>query len=80
VPTITLKNIPDELYERLKQSAAEHRRSLNSEMIVHLEQALLSARGDPDAFLARVEARRKRLALPRLNERRLKAIKSAGRP
>lgn len=78
--TITLKNIPDELYERLKESAADHRRSLNSEVIVRLEQALLSVRIDPDAFLARADARRERLALPPLNDRRLKAIKIAGRP
>jgi plasmid stability protein len=80
MPTITLKNIPDELYERLKESAADHRRSLNSEVIVRLEQALLSVRIDPDAFLARADARRERLALPPLNDRRLKAIKIAGRP
>ena len=78
--TITLKNFPDALYERLKDSAADHRRSLNSEIIVRLEQALLGTRIDPDAFLAGADARRKRLALPPLTERRLKAIKTAGRP
>jgi antitoxin FitA len=77
---VTLKNIPDELYERLKESATDHRRSLNSEIIVRLEQALLSARIDPDAFLARADARRKRLALPPMTERHLKATKTAGRP
>ncbi len=80
MPAITLKNIPDALYARLKESAADHRRSLNSEIIVRLEQALLTARIDPDAFLARADARRKRLALPPLTERRLKGIKTAGRP
>ncbi len=80
MPTITLKNIPEQLYDRLKESAADHRRSLNSEIIVRLEQALLSARIDPDAFLARADARRKRLALPPLTERHLNAIKDAGRP
>ena len=80
MPTITLKNIPDELYARLKESAADHRRSLNSEIIVRLERALLSAWVDPDAFLAEADARRKRLALPPLTKRRLKAIKTAGRP
>lgn len=28
--TITLNNLPDDVYERLKQSAEAHRRSLNS--------------------------------------------------
>ena len=80
MPTITLKKIPDELYDRLKESAADHRRSLNSEIIVRLEQTLLNARVDPDSFLARADARRRRLALPALTERRLRTIKRAGRP
>ncbi len=77
--TITLRNVSDKLYERLEESAADHRRSLNSEIIARLEQALLSARFDPEAFLARADARRKRLALPPLTERRLRAIKNTGR-
>ena len=39
--TLTLKNIPDAVYERLKLSAEAHRRSMNSEAIVCLEQVLL---------------------------------------
>ena len=31
---LTLKNIPNEVYERLKLSAVAHRRSMNSEAIV----------------------------------------------
>ncbi|MFA5028824.1 MAG: Arc family DNA-binding protein [Candidatus Methylomirabilota bacterium] len=80
MPTITLKNIPEVLYARLKESATDHRRSLNSEVLVRLEQTVLSARIDPDTFLVRADARRKRLALPLLTERRLRAIKTAGRP
>lgn len=41
MPSITIKNIDPVLYERLKQQAAEHRRSLNSEAIVCLERSLL---------------------------------------
>jgi len=37
---ITLKNIPDKIYDRLKQSAAEHHRSINKEAIACLERAL----------------------------------------
>ena len=39
--TLTLKNIPDEVYKRLKAAAESHRRSLNSEAIVCLESVLL---------------------------------------
>ncbi|MFN2125509.1 MAG: FitA-like ribbon-helix-helix domain-containing protein [Candidatus Promineifilaceae bacterium] len=38
--TLTIKNVPNELYERLKRSAEMNRRSMNSEVIVLLEQAL----------------------------------------
>ena len=38
--TITLKNIPDEIYSRLKKTAQRNRRSLNSEIIVCLERSL----------------------------------------
>jgi antitoxin FitA len=37
--TVTFKNIPDDFYERLKQSASAHHRSVNSELIHCLEQA-----------------------------------------
>jgi len=39
--TLTLKNIPDAVYDRLKLAAEMHRRSLNSEAIVCLESVLL---------------------------------------
>ena len=45
--TLTLKNIPDDVYDRLKASAEAHRRSLNSEAIVCLESVLLPGRVAP---------------------------------
>ncbi len=38
--TITLKQVPDELYERLKASAEANRRSMNSEALFTLERGL----------------------------------------
>jgi plasmid stability protein len=38
--TITVKNIPPLIYERLKQQAENNRRSINSEIITILEKAL----------------------------------------
>ncbi|MGE3774635.1 MAG: Arc family DNA-binding protein, partial [Gammaproteobacteria bacterium] len=54
--TLTLKNIPDEVYERLKASAEMHRRSLNSEAIVCLEAALMPGRLAVAVRLARARA------------------------
>ena len=44
--TLTLKNVPDDLYQRLKAQAAAHRRSLNQEAIAQL-QAAITAPADP---------------------------------
>jgi antitoxin FitA len=54
--TLTLKNIPDEVYERLKTSAELHRRSLNSEAIVCLESVLMPGRTSPAERIARARA------------------------
>lgn len=40
MPTLVLRNVPDELYQRLKETAAEHRRSMTQEAIVSLHTAL----------------------------------------
>lgn len=51
--TLTLKGIPDELYDRLKRAAKAHHRTLNSEVIACLERQLeLQALG-ADERLAR---------------------------
>ncbi len=50
--TITLKNIPEDIYLGLKSAAKVHRRSLNSEVIACLERVLTPARIDNDAHLA----------------------------
>jgi plasmid stability protein len=80
MPSLTIKGVPDPLYRRLKQRAAAHRRSLNSEILVCLEQAVAAERVDPAAVLARADALRERLRVPRLTDARLRAAKAAGRP
>ena len=62
MPTLTLKNIPGALYARLKKSAAEHRRSLNSEILDRLDASLGGRPLEPAAFLAKADALRERLA------------------
>lgn len=76
--TLTLKNIPDEVYERLKASAEAHRRSLNSEAIVCLESVLLPGRTEPAERLAR--ALRASLPKGKFRARDIDALKRAGRP
>lgn len=80
MPTnLTLKNIPDEVYERLKVSAETHRRSLNSEAIVCLESVLLPGRMDPDERLARARALRAALGKTKFKARDIDVLKREGR-
>ncbi|MCO6439627.1 MAG: Arc family DNA-binding protein [Nitrococcus mobilis] len=78
--TMTLKNVPEELYERLKEAAARHRRSLNNEVIVCLERALEGGRADPAALLAQVRQVRARTAGVFVTEADLRAARDEGRP
>jgi antitoxin FitA len=80
MPTLTIKGMPEVLYRRLKEQAEAHRRSLNSEILVALERALAVAPPDADALLARADALRSSLRVPRLTEARLRAAKGTGRP
>ncbi len=60
VANFTLKNVPDRLYQRLKASAAQNRRSINAEAIRCLETVLESRRLSADDFLARAQEHRRR--------------------
>jgi antitoxin FitA len=78
--TLTLKNIPDSVYERLKLSAQAHRRSLNSEAIVCLEAVLMPARVPAADRLARARALRQGLPPQAFLARDIQAMKTLGRP
>ena len=79
MPTLTIKGMPDPLYLRLKERAAENRRSLNSEILVALEQVVATEPPDAQALLARVDAVRAKLRVPPLTDARLRAAKAQGR-
>ena len=77
--TLTLKNIPDEVYERLKASAETHRRSLNSEAIVCLESVLVPGRVGVSERLARARALRAALPKGKFRAKDIDAFKREGR-
>jgi antitoxin FitA len=78
--TLTLKNIPDVVYARLKSSAEAHRRSMNSEAIVCLEAVLLPTRADATERLARARALRATLPQGKFLGLDIDALKRDGRP
>jgi len=79
MPTLTIKGLPDPIYERLKAQANAHRRSLNGEIIVCLERAVGATRLDPVAWLAEARAFREGLTLEPLSDRELREARKAGR-
>ncbi|WLI87871.1 hypothetical protein Q4S45_14105 [Massilia sp. R2A-15] len=77
--TLTLKNIPETVYFRLKESALRNRRSLNSEAIVCLESAL-AAQADPTPdHIARARALRATLPAIEFRAEDIDAAKRADR-
>lgn len=78
--TLTLKNIPDEVYERLKAAAEVHRRSLNSEAIVCLETVLTPTRIGPGERIARARQLRAGLNATGFRTEDIDALKRQGRP
>jgi len=78
---LTIKNIPDELYQKLKASAKRNHRSLNSELIACMEKVLNSERFDQKQFLAEVREMRKKLEVRGvyLTEEFLRDAKESGR-
>jgi antitoxin FitA len=76
--TLTLKNIPDAVYARLRASADQHRRSLNSEAIVCLEAVLLPSRMTAGEQLQRARELRASLDF-RVTAKDMDAFKRDGR-
>jgi antitoxin FitA len=77
--TLTLKGIPDAVYERLKATALAHRRSLNNEAISVLEAALLPQRTSAADHLAKARALRAALKSGAFTAADIAAHKQQGR-
>jgi plasmid stability protein len=76
--TVTLKNVPDELYEKIKTSAAVNRRSVNQEVIFLIEQALAANAAGTEATLAEVRLLREKLGIY-VTEEEVTQAKNEGR-
>lgn len=78
--TITVKNIPDDLYERLKHRAQTHRRSINGELIHCLEAALMPKRITPEERLERIRSVRPRIDPQAVSAEEIREAIGEGRP
>ena len=79
MPSITLKNIPPDLYELLKESAAANRRSINSEIITHIERGVRGRKVNPEALLTRARELRQKTKRHPMTDTEFRTAKLAGR-
>jgi len=80
MPALTIKNIPDDLYIRLKKAAQAHHRSLNGEILYCVERTLCSHKVDTAEHLTVARSLRAKTASHPLSDAELEALKSEGRP
>lgn len=77
---LTLKGVPDEVYERLKAAATVNHRSLNSEIIAVLESQVLPRRVSAEEHLTAIRAARARLKRTDFDHDSVDRIKREDRP
>ena len=78
--TITVKNIPDNLYEALKARAQLNRRSVNSEIIHTLEETLMPRPVNVETLIANARQLRELTADYPLTDELLRQARDEGRP
>jgi len=76
---VTLKNIPIELYERVKQNAKTNHRSINSELIAIIEQSVMPQPLDVKAWLEKARQLREMTAHYVISDEELTGLKNEGR-
>jgi len=80
MPALTIKNMPDDLYEQLKEAAKLHRRSLNGEIIHCIEQSMGARRIDIPGVIETARKLRAKTARHILTDDELSAARNEGRP
>lgn len=77
--TLTIKSMPDKLYQALKQNAQQHRRSINSEALVCLERSLAQPIQDPEKVLEDIRVLRQNTARYMVTAKEIQVAKNKGR-
>lgn len=80
VTTFTVKNIPPDIYTKLKKSAEINRRSINREIIVCIEKNVQSQAFDSELILTKARKLRSLTTTSPITNDELTQAKTAGRP
>jgi antitoxin FitA len=76
---ITVKNIPDDIYDQLRKSARINRRSINQEIIVCIESSVQGTAIEPLQLLETARRLRKKTAAHPISNEELNRIKGIKR-
>lgn len=79
MPAITIKNVPDELYDDIKKSASKNLRSINNEIIFRLRKTLYHRKTNPNHLISKIDKINSIISLPPLNDDFISNAKNKGR-
>lgn len=80
MPALTIKNIPTDLYNELKNVAEQHHRSINSEVIICLKETLFPKRISPEDRLTNIHALRSQIKPNIITTEDIEQAINEGRP
>ncbi len=80
MPALTIKNIPDDVYNALKDKAKQQHRSINSEVIMCLKRSLLPKRISPEERLSTIRAIRSQVKSGTITAEDIDQAINKGRP
>jgi hypothetical protein len=79
MPAITLKNIPDDLYAKIKESAEMNFRSINSEILFRLKSSISQQKPEASNLLSQIHALNRKIKIPVLTDKFIDKAKNEGR-
>ena len=79
MPAITIKNVPNELYDDIKKSASKNLRSINNEIIYRLRKTLFQRKINPNRLISKIDKINSQISLPTLNDDFILDAKNQGR-
>ena len=80
MPALTIKNIPDDVYNELKVVAEQHYRSINSEVIMRLKHSLFPKKITSEDRLITIRAMRANITPDALTDEEIAQAIDEGRP
>jgi plasmid stability protein len=80
MPALTIKNIPEDLYNELKYVAEQHHRSLNSEVIVCLKRTLFPKQMPAEERLSNIQSLRSQITSDAITTDDIDKAIDQGRP